>query len=81
MAHGPEVGKPWDVSERATRPEGVSSDRGWAGRTRLSTDRAEWKTRRTKNRVAAATSPEDLTSPEEGQGRKKGHRRGGGGWR
>lgn len=79
VAHGPEVGKPWDMSEQATRPEEVSSDRGWAGRTRLSTSRAEWKTRRRKNRVAA-TFPEDLTS-EEGQGRKKGERRGGGGWR
>lgn len=79
MAHRPEVGKPWDVSKGVTRLEGVSSDRaGWGGLD--STNRAEWKTLRRKNRVPV-TSLEDLTSPEEGQGRKKGEWRGGGGWR
>ena len=79
MVHHPEVGKLWYVSKGATRPEGVSSDR--AGRGGLdSTNRAEWKTLRRKNRVPV-TSPKNLTSPEEGQGRKKGERRGGGGWR
>ena len=79
MVHHPEVGKLWYVSKGTTRPEGVSSDR--AGRGGLdSTNRAEWKTLRRKNRVPV-TSPKNLTSPEEGQGRKKGERRGGGGWR
>ena len=52
---------------------------GWRGGLN-SINRAEWKTLRRKNRVPV-TSPKDVTSPEEGQGRKKGERRGGGGWR